>query len=566
MEGAWKRGFILGVVATVIAVGGLFAAGQGEAASQTDERMEITWMYRHKDSWLIHELNDKFNVEIVSNGVYMWDGEQYNLMIASGEAPEVFAGGDGVEYYFDGLTRTISEEMIRTNAPGIAKLFDERPLAWLVEQAPDTEGYVGIAGMAENTDGPIFWPSTRSDYLEAVGFELPNYQSKKISMDRFDKVYYYDGDFSVDMYEDLLVAFRDGDPDNNGEQDTIPLGASNAIHWSWATLLGAYGLDYTTLLTPQGLGNYIENDVSYVTPTSPRMRQFLKRVHAWYEMGLIDTEFPTLNVRKMWAKVATGRIGMELCSNVSYTGRLPERVPNNWITDEQAASGIDVVILNPPIGPDGYQGVQAYNPVTTIRSTGHALRIRRDVSDAKLARALQIWNYLQSDLEGWIYWYYGKPGSHFEWSGEPWASPGIRKDPKEVPAEDSYNDSTGLQFLNAPVYYTKDQTVQFLYPPALWGWWKDVFYGPKGQELSMHFARYDLFGETDLRSVYEQYGEVLNTMFSEYFTSAIVGEVNTDSDWDAFVASWMKNGGDKVMAELEASPLVDALRAGRIEY
>jgi ABC-type glycerol-3-phosphate transport system substrate-binding protein len=528
--------------------------------------MEITWMYRFKDSWFIHELNEKFNVEIKANGIWRNDREKANLMLASGEAPEVFGGWtDGLKLYEDGITRSFPKSMVEQYAPGCVKTFDKRPLAWLLEKCPDKEGeYIGLTAIDENVDGPIYWPSTRTDYIRNVGFELKSYESEKQQMDRFGRCWYFDEDYDLDWFEALLVAFKNGDPDGNGKIDTIPVCGCTSIHNSWSSLMGAFGLPYLMTMSPQGIPNYEENGELYVTPISPRMREFLRLMQKWYKMGLIDPEFPTLGYSKMWAKVTAGTVGMMFGSNASYIG-CNERPPNGWCTEEEAAAGVNVVILNPPIGPGGIQGVQAFLPVTGMKPDA-SLRIRKDVSDEKLKRILAIYDYMEFDTEGWIYRFYGKPGVHFDWSGTSWKSAGNRRAAEDVPAEYKFNNSASIQMSLYPQYYLKDSTARFLRPEELNVWWENVFYGSVGQRLSIYYNKWDMFGETNLRDLYEQYGEGLNTMLNEFYIEAIIGDKNLDADWDAYAANWRKNGGNEVIAEMKKAPLVLSLKKGIIKY
>ena len=75
----------------------------------------------------------------------------------------------------------------------------------------------------------------------------------------------------AERFEDLLVAFRDGDPDGNGKVDTIPASGSEHLHYTWAAVLGAYGLPmYSLGAGRNGVGNYEESGEVYLQPVSPR--------------------------------------------------------------------------------------------------------------------------------------------------------------------------------------------------------------------------------------------------------------------------------------------------------
>ena len=147
-------------------------------------------------------------------------------MLAAGEFPDCgFVSEEPKKVYNEGVTRGIPKKMIRKYMPGYSKMLDERPLGWLMNINPDNENeYLAILGISEDADAPLFWLGFRVDWARNVGFELPNYEQKKIPLDRFGRCYFLDEDFTLDWLERLLIAFRDGDPDGNGKIDTIPWG------------------------------------------------------------------------------------------------------------------------------------------------------------------------------------------------------------------------------------------------------------------------------------------------------------------------------------------------------
>ena len=71
---------------------------------------------------------------------------------------------------------------------------------------------------------------------------MPGYEDIKEAMDPVGLTYFYDHDFSIADIERFLVAARDDDLDGNGKQDTIPLGASETLDWSFEPFLNMYGL------------------------------------------------------------------------------------------------------------------------------------------------------------------------------------------------------------------------------------------------------------------------------------------------------------------------------------
>jgi putative aldouronate transport system substrate-binding protein len=59
----------------------------------------------------------------------------------------------------------------------------------------------------------------------------------------------------------------------------------------------------------------------------------------------------------------------------------------------------------------------------------------------------------------------------------------------------------------------------------------------------------DLIGPTSLTSK-PKYWTNLQTLQDSYFIKAILGEVNTEGDFDTYKANWLKSGGQEVTNEV----------------
>ena len=126
-------------------------------------------------------------------------------------------------------------------------------------------------------------------------------------------------------------------------------------------------------------------------------------------------------------------------SNYNYVGRVPSRPPDNLISDEDVANGVELVMFA-PIGPRGEQFAGMYG---TSYVRGQVQVMNKNLSDAKTARVMQIVNtkYRVDDgteegIDLWIQWEYnhGQEGVHWEWAGEPYQSQTRRIPPDERPA------------------------------------------------------------------------------------------------------------------------------------
>jgi ABC-type glycerol-3-phosphate transport system substrate-binding protein len=548
------KSFTLLIVAALLAApAALFASGDEEASA--DEPMKITWMSRYADSWAFEEIEARFNVEIESNGIFENDREKRELMLVAGEQPDV---GHWwlvpIDSYNDGSSRAIPKEWIRQYAPNIAKMNDLYPLTWTYAENPDNrDELLAINGISANTDSSIMAIMFRTDYAANVGMPVPGYEENKRALDKWDRVYHYEWAMPLEWYEDLLRGFRDGDPDGNGRNDTIPFSAYNNKGWPFRVLYGMFGVS-------DG-GNRLVDGELVTWEIDPGMRDFLILMNKWYEEGLIDQEFVTIDRTKAWEKVAQGVVGSAAHAVYNYAGAdyALGRPPNSFVPDEEIGTGAEVVMIPGPVGPTGIQGGRAYSAVSAVGN--YSLFVGSQVSDEKLKKILEILNWTHGTDEGFIYFRYGKPGAHCDWEGEPWDSACILRDAADIADDISEHGAIGAY----PVYLTADRTKFFL-PRVVADFYRDWVLADPGQQYTLRPYRWDILNETGLADVRARVGATLETLFNEFFFKAITGDIDAAAEWNAYVADWRKVGGDDIIAELEKAPIVSEFRQGRLTY
>ena len=543
--------FLAMVLVTVTTVSLAFAAGQSEeGAVADDDVMTITWMSKDPDAWAFEAYEEKFGVNIESNGIFVNDSEKVNVMLAAGEFPDVGPLWDPpLRLWEDGVTRTIPFDAIRDNAPKYSSLLDRYPLGWLANRHPDEdEEFLALSGITAHTGVNIFWPSMRIDWIREVGYDLPNYDSDKMALDRFGRLYFLDTEITLDWLEDVFVAFGEGDPDGNGRVDTIPVGAYTSIHFAWGPFLGAYGII-------PGSNRMVDGEL-YDWRIDPGMKEFLIRMADWYEMGLIDREFANLDAQKAWEKAGAGQIGY-MSANIAYAGQpyAMNRVPNNFVPDDELGTGAEVVLLPPPRGPEGEAGGFAYNYRTV---GGYRWYVNAEVDDTKLAKILEIFDYFSADDEGWVYRLYGKPDVHFDWQAEPWESFPIRRDPEDVP--DDYPE-VGPISVYPPV--TTPERMVYQFPLELANFYEDYLFTAGAQYAKLP-ARDDFFSDAGTTDIQRNYGDTMETLFQEFFYRAITGAIDIDSEWDTYVDQFTANGWGQMKEALMQSPVVPELVDGKV--
>lgn len=535
----------------------VFGGGRREEEQvlDTGEMIEISWLAQLPDgaetTWCMEEIRRRFNARIVPNGIDTNDSDQVAAMLAADQFPDVGAVfSNWNELYEQGIHRAFSKELIMEYAPAYTKRLNEDvPMGWFAARSPENpEEYIGILDIRDSADTNVWHVAFRADWARHVGVALEGYDENKIPLDEIGRVYFWDTAFSLERLEDLLTAFRDGDPDRNGADDTISWGANRHKDWTWQPILGAYGLahDY----------NVDHNGRLYDYAVAPAYKDFLKLAAKWYADGLLAADFNLLDLRQTFEQVKNRRIGA-LNVAVRHTG-LPWAAgypPNSFASVEAVSEGAEVVVIPPPVGPDGRQGAGAYFPVGPV-GPGR-VSIGAEVTDAKLARILRILDWLRyADAEGWVFAHAGAPGVHFDWQGEPWES-------MAVPAEEpKFGGFPSLY----PAVHTKDRFA-YLYPDPLADFYVNYLLAEKGQSRTIRPHRSNLTNEAEeLRRIRKEYGAVLDAVRNAFYTRAITGEVDIDAAWDDYVSAWMAAGGRELLDEYEKVPLVSGLREGKLLY
>lgn len=504
-------------------------------------------------NWVQERLEEQFNIDIENVKIDTWDSQQTSVMVASGDLPDVFAFTSGgmspLDFHKQGLIRTIPREMLEKYAPNYSKMLDEvnNGLGWQMNKVEGTEEYASLTGLQSHTEGLLWAPTLRLDWMENLGLEIPDdLKAVGDSSNNGDRIFTTSTSYTIDELEEILLAFSKNDPDGNGKNDTYGmLPWNNNNNWS-TTLFGAYG--FATGMNFQEEGELIFPEIS-----QPYKEAMLK-LSDWYDQGIIDPEWTTMQEQTGWDKYKAGKVGYWIAQR-AYIAQEPwtdGRAPQNILKADPNAK---ILVLEPETGPEGKQGIPAYTPVTLL---GDSLQISKDVTDEQLARYLQLFDWMTYSEDA--YWTkYGEPGEHSDWLGEEGDSAlAVRE---EFPMEEEDMGFWSYNFRSYPgqhgIWLTYPKTRELM---------EEFFNKPEVVEkLAIRPYKSDLMNETDLRSLNERYREQLSTMSSEFFMKGIVGDIDIEKDWDNYVKTWRENGGDEIIAETDKAPLVSDLIEGKVE-
>lgn len=488
-------------------------------------------------------LEDKFGVKI--KNIRVGGGEGIDLLFATGELPDcITIGGakDAFEVFSQGLLRSIPKSMIRKYAPTYAQILDRTPGGWTAFQEPGNPDNLIVLPNADDGmyPGAYFLPGFRLDWLERVGMAPPKAELKLIN----EKIHLYlwDNAFTLDELEKILVAFKENDLAGGGM--TLPMTGTfeDVRGFTFSCIEFAFGQNSADNLLVAG--ELVEPNIS------PNFKAFLKLLQKWYKMGLIDPEFPSTDFWGGWNKQSAGLVGFFPCSWAYIDSTVPAfraRPPQSIVIAHPDAK---ILITQPLKGPGGQKEGWWYSALSVGTEK---LFIKKNVSDEKLVKILQIWDYTSSDKEGRILYMWGVPGVHFEWAGEPYKS-------APVPKEGVKGQEEGIRVYGT-VNYTKDMLpIVFNKETLVVADWLQT---EKMVKMRILPYRYDQFKKTNLTALNMKYRADLNTMTSEFLFKAVTGKIDIDAEWDTYVKNWRAAGGNEILAEYQKAPLTADILSGK---
>lgn len=280
--------------------------GEGAEAASADtgsEKVRLTALISKsgltKDvnefQWL-KELEDKAGVEIEWQQITAdWD-QKKSAMFASGEIPDLLfaatADSDYVQYkgLFEDLT-----QLIETDAPNIQEMFQDHPETEMMAKTEDGKIY-GVPGYQ------AVWPKVsgtmliNKTWLDNLGLEVPG---------------------TWEELEEVLTAFRDGDPNGNGDpSDEIPMNFMNDFvsRSGGADILNMLGGTGIQLTDRAPYGYFVEDKQVKCCFVDERYKEFMKFLQKLFAEDCISQEVLTQDYSKYQsvcrADGKTARVGL----------------------------------------------------------------------------------------------------------------------------------------------------------------------------------------------------------------------------------------------------------------
>jgi putative aldouronate transport system substrate-binding protein len=296
---------------------------------------------------------------------------QTNLLVASGDTPDLFFGSISSTTLAENLDMFYElTDMINEYAPSLVNVFEQEPSVLAAAKASDGGIYVLPNQFTFNLDnaiGTMFW--INQDWLTAVDKENPT---------------------TIEEFEDVLVAFRDLDPNGNGQKDEIPLSLQET-GWAgkFSDMFGIFGVLYDT-------SNYVDCDTEgtvYFQAEQPEFYEALVWLNHLAKEGLLDQESFSQTGDQFTTKISQNILGV--CAKYNPLNFLDGYVP-----------------MNPIVGP---------NEVTLIEGTkdstvNNNLLIPLTCECPEVV--VKVYEYVNSDFSRRMSNRYGVQGVYWDFTGE----------------------------------------------------------------------------------------------------------------------------------------------------
>lgn len=223
----------------------------------------------------------------------------FQNMVASGQLADIIAcesTSDLEKLGKDGGMLPLND-LIDEHAPNIKKMLEEDPNFKYQATAEDGNIY-NIPLGKELQSSQFYW--IRQDWLDKLGLAVPT---------------------TVDELHDVLLAFKNNDPNGNGKADEIPLFDRSATS---ENEMGEY-----LALWDSSTGFYPRDGKMAFEPITENYKLAVSNLANWYKEGLIDPEIFTrgMSARDTLLSNNTGGFTHDWVSTGNYNDSLAQDVP-----------------------------------------------------------------------------------------------------------------------------------------------------------------------------------------------------------------------------------------------
>lgn len=491
----------------------------------TDMLNEAGWTL--EDSVWAQAYADELGIRIVSEWTLPTADEyraKLGITIASGELPDMIRTAGTTSADFALINELMENDMLADMTDVFEEYASDELKAYYAD-AGDEVWYpvmkdgrkMGIPRLigAENSSDCFIW--LRQDWLDNLGLQPPE---------------------TMDDLLAIIKAFKDNDPDGNGQDDTIGLYADNTVITSLRGFCNCYHA-YPEIWVNDGEG------VGYGS-VLPAMKTALEKLAELYAGGYLQQEFYTMDNLSAMESIVNGTCGAIFSQQWQGIDRIQACYDNN-----PDASWVAYLL---PSCDD-----EPVRPQTSLNAGDFMLVTSECEHPEFVIQMLNLfiekaWLGTQEDY----YTYFNSEGIE-RWCFSPVALEPIGKNYylNEIPLKEAV-ETRSQDGLTLPAHFNLyDHAVRWLdNHENEWHGWYNIYGDETASNYKIgHYLDNDLFmfnaycnAPTESMSLY---WNALQTMEQEIITQIITGAKTVD-DFDAFVDTWMSSGGADCVEEVNA--------------
>jgi putative aldouronate transport system substrate-binding protein len=425
--------------------------------------------------------------------------EKRNLLFASNELPDVFfranlSNTDISRYGTQEQMLVPLEGLIDKYAPNLKQLFDKYPEVKKAVTASDGHIY-SLPGIRLQSTGRVEKPWINKTWLDKLHLKTPTTPDELLA---------------------VLRAFRDQDPNGNGQKDEIPLGMRDT-GMIYSTFSGSFGLE-------RQLGyqiNIKDNNV-HIWLGDDRYKELLMLLHQLYSEKLLWADFYAKDLPKWRSNLSQALFGMFFI-----------QASDPFTKVENQFTG-----MAPIVGPHGDQEYSDAGPIASPIGTFAITR------ENKQPEATIRWvDYFYSE-EGSIFFQYGIEGQTYN-----------MKDGKPELVDSIKNDSRGLMGALGEVNLIPGGGTPILFTDKT----GSIVESPKTKEVGSFVAKYipktiygpPIFDKATADKIVPIKADI-DKYVDESAVKFILGELSFDK-WDEYTATLKKMKIDELEKAYQAA-------------
>ncbi|NLB89919.1 MAG: extracellular solute-binding protein [Clostridiales bacterium] len=386
-------------------------------------------------------------------------------------------------------------DLIEEHAPNIQRLFEKYPSLKAACTSPDGNIYALAGWWGDINEVVPDYIMIRQDWLKKLNLEMP---------------------VTPEQWYDTLCAFRDNDPNGNGEKDEVPVVTLNLL----ASKFFMTGFGF-----PTNSDWWLEEGKTVYYPVDARYKDFLGWLNKLYSEGLISTDIEGSQRQQV---VAQDRAGV-YCHD-----------PSDWLVGfdtlcAEANPDCDYV-FTPMIRGEGQEEPQLQKRNSIWRYFG----ITKDCKNP--VEAIKWIDFCYASDQGQMLYGYGVEGLSYNLvEGKPVFTDLILQN-------ETYDPFLALRSIGSyPSYLINDPAQAYL----------DCFKGTKVETVGNEYKGKmvepfpTMLGTQEESDLYSEIWPDLQTYLEEMFINFVTGSESLDN-FDSYVQAAYSMGLDEIIAIKEA--------------